>query len=596
MRDSLWQARTSTWVARLGLCAVVLPLTWVLSLLLSGCGSDPRENTAGSQKPKNVSQTVSSLDLAMQAVATMSVSKDNDNANRALHYLNQWIMQLDAPAEKFQRDPLLAFTPRAYEKSHPLQELDRRRFDSPDLFYLQQCLWLRDIARRVAPREAPAQLQPWLKEREKQLGITDAERLRTAERLFDWTICSVQLDALPPPPRPAMAGAGKNDVQSLPAPIRGEKGPGYWQLPWQTLLYGHGDSWQRSRVFLQMCRQLDIPAHMLGVQDESGSGAVRPWLCGVLIKGQLYLFDARLGLPIPGPEGKGIATLEQVVADPGLIRALDIAGESPYPITEGELKSVTALLDAEPQSLTYRMKVLESALIGEKRVVLYCQPSELEKEVRQCKHISGASIWRISLEAVMFQIAQSVMRARDPKLEAAHRQETFMFFPPHPLAEARHLHFQGQFDAQGEKDKPGALQLYFSLRLPNTAIESLETSAEARRLLGVRDEMLPKDTKARNQRLSDSTRIAKILKDHATYWIGLSHFDSGDHVAAKEWFEVFTLQDTPDSQWHPAARYNLARCYEAEGDWEGARQLYLDDESPQKHGNLLRAQRLPAAK
>ena len=572
-------------------CAWLFPL-----LLLAGCGTDPRENTAGSQTTKDASQTVSNLDLAMQAVATIPVSKDNDNASRALHYLNLWVSQLEAPEEKFEKDALLAHTPRAYENSPPLMNLDRRRFDTPDLLFLQQCLWLRDIARRVGPRPAPSDLQPWLKEQEKKIGITEAERLRTAERLFDWTICNLQLDALPPSPKAAKAGPGKNDMQSFPAPMRGEKGPGYWHLPWQTLLFGHGDSWQRSRVFLLMCRQLDIPVHMLGVQDESGSGAVRPWLCGVMIKGQLYLFDADLGLPIPGPDGKGIATLEQVVADPGLIRALDVPGEAPYGVTAAELQNVTALMDAEPESLTLRMKMLESALFGDKRVVLTSRPSEMEKEVRKCKHISGASIWRISLESVIFQITQAMMRQRNPNLDARHRRETFMFFPPHPLAEARHLQFQGIFDSHGEDSRPGACQLYRNLRLPNSVIENLETSSEARRLFGVREELLPKDAKARRLQLEDSTKIAKVLKNHATYWMGLSHFDAGDFPAAADWFRDFTLAGTPDSPWLAGARYNLARCFEEEGNWEEARKLYLADESPQKLGNLLRAQRLPTSK
>ena len=35
------------------------------------------------------------------------------------------------------------------------------------------------------------------------------------------------------------------------------------------------------------------------------------WICAVLIGDQAYLFDARLGLEVPGPGGQGVATLEQ---------------------------------------------------------------------------------------------------------------------------------------------------------------------------------------------------------------------------------------------------------------------------------------------
>ena len=30
-----------------------------------------------------------------------------------------------------------------------------------------------------------------------------------------------------------------------------------------------------------------------------------PWLCAALIDGKAYLFDARVGLPVPGPDGEG---------------------------------------------------------------------------------------------------------------------------------------------------------------------------------------------------------------------------------------------------------------------------------------------------
>ncbi|MGI8982310.1 MAG: tetratricopeptide repeat protein [Pirellulaceae bacterium] len=580
------------------LLTVLLPvaaLLLVVAVLFNGCGSDPSENTAGGGASQDTVQTVSSLDLAMQAISTLPVSKDTEAPERALFYLNQWIEQLEEPAQKFEKDPLLAHLPRSFENSLPKLEIDRRNFDRPDLLYLQQCLWLRDIANRVAPRPAPADLQPWLSDLEKRIGISQADRVRLAERLFDWTACNIQLDKPPPPPRAAAAGVG-NDRASRPASDRGEKGPGYWQLPWQALLFGHGDAWQRSRVFLLMCRQAGITAHMLGVQDEAGSGAVRPWLCGVLVQGQLYLFDAQLGLPILGPGGSGIATLEQVVADTDLLRAMDIPGEAPYPVTNTELQGIQVLIDAEPESLTLRMKLLESVLIGDKRVVLTCRPSEEEKQVGQCQHIKRVSIWRISLEALLFQRALAEQRHRNPALLAAHFKETYMFFPPNGLAEGRHLQFAGLFDAQEEEGKPGACQVFAGLRMPNSTIESLETSSEARRLLGMREDVLSKDPNLRQKQIADLIDIARMNKNHTTYWIGLCHFDAGEYKVAAEWFQDRTLGGNQDSPWLHAARYNLARCYEAEGKWDLARELYLNDESPQKIGNLLRAQRIAGRK
>jgi TolA-binding protein len=83
--------------------------------------------------------------------------------------------------------------------------------------------------------------------------------------------------------------------------------------------------------------------------------------------------------------------------------------------------------------------------------------------------------------------------------------------------------------------------------------------------------------------------IMRLGKHHATYWIALTHAESENYDVAVEWFRDLILAGEPESPWHQGARYNLARCYEAQGKWEEARQTHLSDDSPQRHGNLLRA-------
>jgi len=86
--------------------------------------------------------------------------------------------------------------------------------------------------------------------------------------------------------------------------------------------------------------------------------------------------------------------------------------------------------------------------------------------------------------------------------------------------------------------------------------------------------------------------MATTTKQHASYWLGLAQYDDGRPEAAVEWFARRTLQAYPDGPWVGGARYNLGRTYEALGDIENAREQYFQDESPQKHGNLLRARYL----
>ena len=63
-------------------------------------------------------------------------------------------------------------------------------------------------------------------------------------------------------------------------------------------------------------------------EEDSTKGQLENWAVGILDEGKLYLFDPRLGLPIPAPGGVKFdedgqldiqpATLEQVTKDPSL--------------------------------------------------------------------------------------------------------------------------------------------------------------------------------------------------------------------------------------------------------------------------------------
>ena len=70
---------------------------------------------------------------------------------------------------------------------------------------------------------------------------------------------------------------------------------------------------------------------MLGVPTASADGAKENppslyWLAALFANGQLYLFDTQLGLAIPGPDGKGVATLAQSLKDDALLRKMDLEG------------------------------------------------------------------------------------------------------------------------------------------------------------------------------------------------------------------------------------------------------------------------------
>jgi hypothetical protein len=598
------------------LVAGLLGILWML-----GCdratptpatdGGETTTKPAASAPASNV-RPIDELTLALDAVKQLAGPNADQAAWRARAYLNQWLSRTDVAKVAWSPDPLLKNIPSSYHETPGLNELERRSFsgwlnpkmlqEQPwlheqrnDLDYFQQAIWLHDIVERTALPQPTPERQAWLAEVEKASGITVAEKLAKADRLFDWTVRNIQLDPLSPSPKPPVATADANEQQrnwaSLPAPLRGEPGPGYQNPVRKTLLTGHGDAWERGRVFILLCREAGIDAVMLGLRDEETIGT-RPWVAAVLLDKQLYLFDPALGLPIPGPELTGIATLQQAVAQPGLLEQLNVTDGPSYGVQQEQLTEIVALIDAAPEALSKRMMLAEAALHGSRHLALTCRPSQLEQRLQECQHIDHASLWRVPFEAVMFQAVMAEQFQSNPGLQWAYRREMSILLPQRPLASARNLQLQGEFE--NDDQVAGARTLYLSLRTPDRAIDLLQTSHAMRQSIGLADE-LPENIEQRNAMLDFIGHVTRRTKQNATYWLALSYLEAGKVAAAREWLADRTLPATPPTPWTAGATFNLARIYQHEGNAAKAAELFrANPDFPQHHGNLLRAQWLAA--
>jgi hypothetical protein len=140
--------------------------------------------------------------------------------------------------------------------------------------------------------------------------------------------------------------------------------------PLYALRRGWGTELDRALVFLAVLEQLTTEE---GQPLEgclvfcSESDRLRLWACGVAIGEKpngLYLFDPRIGLPLPGPGGKGIATLAQVRSDPAVLEQLRFE-KLPYDVTAEQAKSAQVQLVCSLSSLAPRMSVLQGPLLRE---------------------------------------------------------------------------------------------------------------------------------------------------------------------------------------------------------------------------------------
>jgi hypothetical protein len=188
-------------------------------------------------------------------------------------------------------------------------------FEELDTAYLRDALFLYSVARALdRPDEPP---------------------LEKVSRYFEWVMRNVQLS-----PEGREAELAPTDV----------------------CLRGSGNRLERAWVFLELIRQSGLHGAMVSLaarqaEDES------VWLCGLVIAGEVYLFDPELGVPIPSGNG-GIATLRALSERPELIRDFDADGSLTYRVRPQQVKGLRLQLLVEPTMVSPRMAFLEEHLSG----------------------------------------------------------------------------------------------------------------------------------------------------------------------------------------------------------------------------------------
>jgi hypothetical protein len=244
--------------------------------------------------------------------------------------------------------------------SDELSEVDSSHFTRLDQIYLSGCFLMRDTAHDALEVKGV---------RGKAGGPAVHEKpLDQAARAFAWVMREVRL-------RPSEAEADP---------------PSY------VVRRGMGTALERALIFLALLEQLgDLSAtepELLGflLQVPDNSGGMRLWACGVVAGDgkEVYLFDPSLGLPVPGPNGDGIATLAQARRQPEILAQLNAGEKNRYPVTMEQARSAQAQLVCPLSALSPRMRYLQDKLLAPAvRVRLACDAA---KEVERIKAACSA--------------------------------------------------------------------------------------------------------------------------------------------------------------------------------------------------------------
>ena len=516
---------------------------------LPGSSRTQAQPVAARDSTEKAAILASSIELIQRA----ALQPGGDNFGLATQKLNQFFegtppadYQLDSAARAFLQPQL----PPA-----KLSEIETTVWSLRDARHLEDCMMYYGIASRV--------------------GGTGDDLVRV-RRVFDWIVRQIQL--VPP------GSLGSPQLPQVPARpydilLRGmaTESEGYWA--------------ERSWLFMALCRQLGIDVGLVtysrgnvveplavraGQGDHGGGGLsamarqLKPaiiWLSAALVGGQAYLFDARIGLPIPGRDGQGVATLNQALADPAILERMDLPGQSPYGTSRASLLAspsrIGILMDSSQGFLSPRMKLLQRHLAGKNRTILYRDPSEQRDHFAQVlgDRCGEVKLWSIPLyvETELFRNGQFVQSSL---------QTLRLFSPEFPLIVARIKHLRG--------DLSGAIQEYVSFRL-----------AENLPLVNNKQKLIPKE-------------IQDGLDVYATNYLALAQLERNSPGQAESMFlRLLELLPEPGSNQHRynmlrwGAQANLGRIYEAKGDLRRAIAYYGQlDPTMQYHGNQLRAREL----
>jgi Tetratricopeptide repeat len=473
----------------------------------------------------NAGSTSEVLYYAIGVLRGMDDTSRSDTLNSVVARLNQWIASQPALPD-WKPDPLVATLPAELRQLATLKTLGDLEFLPTDGTALRQIIWLREVSEHAAGPESDA--------------------LARATRLFDWTVRNIQLEA-----------SGTAAVPHVPADI---------------LLLGRGEANDRAWVFMLLARQQGLDVVMLA-RPGSDPAKVVDLLPALLQDGKLYLFDPTLGMPVPGPGGSGVATLGEVAGDDGLLRRLDLDAGHPYPLKSADFQQVVALVEASPIYLSQRARLVESALAGKQQLALSVQPSKLAERLKTVAHVQDVGLWPLPYE----RFRQRAEPDEDGRLLQAAAKEMRPFLvgaPPFPidaaiLLKARVLHLLGKYTGT-----EGAIAMYQHAR------------PSQRQLQAILDD---KRVQKQRAQLAGVVDLMKRSKEDASYWLGLVAFERGDYDTAIDYFQKRTLDASPTGPWTAGARYNLGRTYEAQGKTAEAVGQYEAGQSPQRHGNLLRA-------
>jgi hypothetical protein len=325
------------WRARAAVVLLVPGTLW----LATGCSRPASVSTS-----KGTERTTTNTDPLGDALEHLRRATDVSGCREALRLADRHL-ESDAEGRKHIQtavDRLLPLRDRLGLETDEVEEVTAPSFRPLDAHHVELCLRLREVA--------------------EQMRLHTLPRRRQAEQAFAWVV------------RQVLLRSGSDDDLLPPSAV---------------LHRGDGSAYERALLFLAFLHQLGLDGCMIAYAG--ADGAAHYWLAGAVVTewsmADIYLFDPRLGMPLPGPDGKGVATLRQLNQQPSLLDVLRSDKERDYDVTAAQAKAAQACLAAPLSALAPRLAYLEQVLETRDRVRLALDPA---KQLKALEAASGGEV------------------------------------------------------------------------------------------------------------------------------------------------------------------------------------------------------------
>ncbi len=592
-------------------------------LVIGGCTPemDPLLDLADSQIGV---QQVDDLERTMNLASSDNSYDFKQYEEKVSGGLNRWIRKTieDGAADTeddriWAIDPMIQQLKLDYDQIPGVAFMDKLEFVSTDPYFVRERRWMKQISDRVcdatlAPIEltrlqasgeitsgdATASMAELYRSIYPEMSETASVKLAEAILLFDWVTRNVQLEEPIEIPEDNVEEYTLREGDNTDYAARGVPGLGYRRFIWQVLIYGRADYVERAKLFSGLLRQREIDSAMLIVGDQ-------PWVVSVFVDGKAWLFDTRLGLPIPGEKPGQIATLAEVKSNADLLKRLDLTVEetnrddSKYWVKADDLAQLRAELFTSPETVSRRMSFLQRRLLGDQRLVLVDEPTKVAAVVTAAIPGIKVSVSRSAYQTLEFRKLVGEARKRASFDEVIANKLIWYYSEEAYIDDfvdyrsARNLFFIGRFEVPRNSRKLSAAEGFYSLMYPDEIITDIGLNGPLLNRLGIYQETGQSPAEFQRKLASVQQNMRLVRRDTGLF-LAQSLYDNGNAPSAASW--LVRLKDRDDvERWIPGMNYLEARAMEVVGDYDSAMGILRKSEGAQFVGNMLRARMLAQA-